>query len=365
MDLNGDDSTDEEDEGGEEEPQQPRVSAAAQFQPRHVPRPPPPASERPPLPQPPLPHPPAPEPPAPALPAAATRSEPAAEGSGVEVMLHTSLVARYADLPAHLAAANVGAGQSSDGPLSSLSVHWMADGRRRRLPRVATALESAELMRMAAESRLLPHLQAAQAAASGWTSGCTMSLIVVGKATPGLERTLDGVQLTLGLTARRVLNALELANLLAAHTTAIASQHAKAAKATLSAAAAPGRAELSRGEGGADASAAPDFLAGLTAHDVLHNRSVPRSLHASWRGALCQILPQSAANAVHEAHPSFRRLYDHLLEAQRAAAAGSGRPVESALAELRVAGGKRLGPARSRKLIKIIMATREQAFERL
>ena len=39
--------------------------------------------------------------------------------------------------------------------------------------------------------------------------------------------------------------------------------------------------------------------------------------------------------------------------------------VESALAELRVAGGKRLGPARSRKLIKIIMATREQAFERL
>ena len=79
-------------------------------------------------------------------------------------MLHTSLVARYADLPAHLAAANVGAGQSSDGPLSSLSVHWMADGRRRRLPRVATALESAELMRMAAESRLLPPLQAAQAA---------------------------------------------------------------------------------------------------------------------------------------------------------------------------------------------------------
>ena len=191
MDLNGDDTTDddEEEEGIEGRPQQDRVSAdgvVARSQPQDVPRPPPPASERPPSPQPP-------QPPAPAPPAPTTRSEPAAEGSAIEVILHTSLVARYDDLPAHLAAANVAAGQSSHGPLPSLSIHWMAEGRRRRLSRVAIALESAELMRMAAASRLLPHLQAAQAAASGWTTGGTLSLIVVGKATPGLERTLDGV----------------------------------------------------------------------------------------------------------------------------------------------------------------------------
>ena len=40
------------------------------------------------------------------------------------------------------------------------------------------------------------------------------------------------------------------------------------------------------------------FLAGLTSHDVLHNKGVPRSLQQSWPGALCQLLPETAAVAV-------------------------------------------------------------------
>ena len=97
------------------------------------------------------------------------------------------------------------------------------------------------------------------------------------------------------------------------------------------------------------------FLAGLTAHDVLHNRSVPRSLSQSWLGALKQLLPESAASAVHAAHPSFRQLYDHVRQADAAGAAGG-------LAELRV-GAKRLGPARSKRVRRLLTATQEQASE--
>ena len=58
------------------------------------------------------------------------------------------------------------------------------------------------------------------------------------------------------------------------------------------------------------------------------------------------------ATAVHQAYPSFRRLYAHLKRSE----AEGGRP-EGCLAELRVQGGKRLGPARAKRLARVLMAT--------
>ena len=106
----------------------------------------------------------------------------------------------------------------------------------------------------------------------------------------------------------------------------------------------PGRASLGGNEG-------ESFLAGLTAHDVLHNRGVPRGLRAAWVGALRQLLPEAAAAAVADQYPTFRRLYDHLR-----------RTGEIGLQDVRV-GSKRLGPARSRRIHRVLLAAREQAEE--
>lgn len=92
------------------------------------------------------------------------------------------------------------------------------------------------------------------------------------------------------------------------------------------------------------------FLAGLTAHDVLHNKGVPKSLRQSWVGALRQILPEAAAAAVAEEYPSFRVIYRRLQRVDGI----------SAVADLRV-GSKRLGPARSRRLHRVLMAARDEA----
>ena len=107
----------------------------------------------------------------------------------------------------------------------------------------------------------------------------------------------------------------------------------------------------------------------LTAHDVLHNKTVPKSLQASWLGALKQIVPESAALSVHAEYPSFRRLYAYMQRAERDHArrarggGGGGAAVDlGALENVRV-GAKRFGPARSRRLYRVIMATREQAAE--
>jgi hypothetical protein len=257
----------------------------------------------------------------------------------VRALLHPTLLAAHAELSTHLTAADVqfDAADSSAQPL--LSARWVAGSHR--LPRVLVVWESAEVARLASTGGLVPALAAAQAAVAGWHSDATLSLVVVGRAAAGVEQCLSVAQLELGLSSvRRALHSKELAELLACHTDALAkAQHSLRA---------PDDA----------ARDAPDFLAGLTAHDVLHNRGVPKALHASWLFALKQLLPESAAVAVHAAYPSFRRLYSHLIDAERA-----GR--EPALAELRVAGGKRLGPARSRKLVKVLMASRFQAFDTL
>ena len=156
-----------------------------------------------------------------------------------------------------------------------------------------------------------------------------------------------------GMCARRAPNARELADVLANHTAAIAK--AEQAQAEPAAAAAGSSSSAAAGP-----STAPDFLAGLTAHDVLRNKGVPKAPSAAWLGALKQILPEAGANAVHAEHPSFRRLYNHLVDAEKP---GSGLPMEGRLADIRCANGKRLGPARSKRLAKLIMAGREQAFE--
>jgi hypothetical protein len=217
-----------------------------------------------------------------------------------------------------------------------LSVHWARDARSSpaHLPRVTLVWESAEVLRRASDGSLLSDLRHAQVAATRWTSGCILSLVVYGKNGPGLERCLGALQVELALSVRRVLDEPALAELLAMYA-----------------------ASLEQVERGPSPTDSCDFLAGLTAHDVLHNKSVPKSLQQSWRGALRQLLPDTAASAVQEEYPSFRRLLEGMQEAE-----ADGRPAEGCIAEVRV-GTKRLGPARSSRLARIIMAKRNQAFD--
>ena len=365
MDLNGDSSSDEDEQADDQDdevvevlpPQptaHPEVHTEAVAAPPSAPAPPLPCRPPDEAPPPPTPHPAAPPPqlvPSP-------RRSPAPAASACTVVLTSSLLSHYADLRGHLTACECPFAESSNAPLPGLSVHWIGEFGR-RLPRVAIVIESCDVVRRATARQLLPDTAAAQALALSWAAHATLSVVVVGKTAAGLDRCLDELQLELGVSVRKVLNAKELTELLACHTLTLAKAPAPSdALGGASGDGASGVAATGGAVGGGRApTSAPDFLAGLTAHDILHNRSVPKSLHAAWLGALKQLLPESAAMAVHAAHPSFRSLYSHLCDAER-----SGRPLESGLAELRVAGGKRLGPARSRRLVKVLMATRSEAF---
>ena len=187
----------------------------------------------------------------------------------------------------------------------------------------------------------MPHCIASIVAArvawcSEWLTACTLSLIVVGKAAAGLERVLDALQLEAGISCRRAADERELCALLTRHGQALCASERAAAKS---------------GDG-----CEPAFLAGLTSSDILRNKSVPKSLPQAWLGVLKQILPEAHAGPVREAFPSFRRLYEHLAQSE-----ASGGKLEGSLADLRVQGGKRLGPARAKRLARVLMARREDA----
>ena len=117
------------------------------------------------------------------------------------------------------------------------------------------------------------------------------TLVAVGPPPPKLERVLTSVQLECGISVRRVLNVVELAELLAALGTAL------------------GRA--------ASRSDEPEvaFLSGLTSRDVLYNQKVPRGPSEAWLGALKQILPDRSAVVLHECFPTVRSIYKHYREA--------------------------------------------------
>ena len=232
------------------------------------------------------------------------------------------------------------------------------------LPRVVLVLDSAEVVSLAAAGALQSELARVQAAEALRVAGSALTLVVCGRSVAGLEQRVMSAQLELGVSSRRVLNDKELAELLASYTAVLAS-------ASGSGGGGGGRS----GIGGVTSreslggSAGEGFLAGLTAQDVLHNKGVPRSLKESWLGALKQLLPEAAASAVAAEYPSFRRLYAYMQRAERDHArrarggGGGGAAVDlGALENVRV-GAKRFGPARSRRLYRVIMATREQAAE--
>ena len=155
------------------------------------------------------------------------------------------------------------------------------------------------------------------------------TLVATGAPPPGIDRVLTELQLEYGVGLRRALHEAELADMLAAMGEAMVRRDA--------------------------APPAEAFLSGLSSSDVLLNKKVPRGPSEAWLGALKQILPERSAQAVFDAFPTPARLYQHY----RAAASP-----ESVIADLRV-GERRLGPARSRRLHRVLMATREQAGELL
>ena len=240
---------------------------------------------------------------------------------------------------------------ASAASLPDSSVHWLrnrsgppggassSSAVADRCHAVCLVWDASEALRLHAAGALGSRLVAAQAMCRAWHPECVPSLLFVGKNTPGLDRLVAELQLDAGVSARRAVTVRDLADLLHAHGRALARAEKKAAK-------------------DVDGQGQPDFLAGLTSADILHNKGVPKTLTMAWLGALKQLLPSSAADAVHAAFPSFRKLYTHL-RANEAA----GRPLEGHLADLRVAGGKRLGPARSRRLARLLLAGREEAFE--
>ena len=70
--------------------------------------------------------------------------------------------------------------------------------------------------------------------------------------------------------------------------------------------------------------------------------------------SVAYLLPTS--NSKYDQLPSFRRTYAHLARSE-----AEGGKLEGTLAELRVQGGKRLGPARAKRLARVLMATRHEA----
>jgi hypothetical protein len=344
------------------------------------------------VPSPPQPPPPAPQqlsppsPPAPAPAAAAhvVSSSPRSDlggGAPVRIVLHESLASKYPNLgellvegisasasaaaEAATGGTSASAGNASGGAtllpvdvlpataapsLPPLSAHWVRNSLAAcsattigaaavcdRLPRACLMWGSADVMRQASDGSLLPSIVAAQEAWRGaWLTRCTLSLVVVGKAVAGLERVLDALQLEAGISCRRATDERELCALLTRHGQALVASERAAAK------------------GGAGSE--PAFLAGLTSSDVLRNKGVPKTLPQAWLGALKQILPEAHACAVRDAFPSFRRLYAHLARSE-----AEGGKLEGTLAELRVQGGKRLGPARAKRLARVLMATRHEA----
>lgn len=373
-DLNGTSSEEESEEECMAEEQEtstieaetPEQPPQPQLPPQPQPQPPPPPI---PLPQQPLPQ----QPPqlpnaAPGLPQSTTKPKDALPSSSlVRVVLHETLVNRYPNMLESLIECS-GPSQPEDGSsgggsgmlpvdvlpatcapaLPPFTVHWTRNSPAAcaaispaaapvsdRLPRACAVWESAEVVRCATSGTLRATISAAQEAwRSAWLPGCTLGLIVVGKTVAGLERCIDAVQLEAGVACRRATSERELCELLTLHGQMLCASEKK---------------------DGASASV-PTFLAGLTSSDILHNKGVPKSLPQAWLGALKQILPEAHATAVHQAYPSFRRLYAHLKRSE----AEGGRP-EGCLAELRVQGGKRLGPARAKRLARVLMATREQA----
>ena len=197
-------------------------------------------------------------------------------------------------------------------------VRWTLDDAE--LPHAALVMTGAELVARANAGDLLGTSVAGLPPAT---------LVAVGPPPPRLEPVLDAVQLECGISVRRVLNAVELADLLVALGSALS------------------RAAYS------SACGEVAFLSGLTSRDVLFNQKVPRGLSEAWLGALKQLLPERAASAVHTAFPTSQAIYQHYREAA---------DPQGAIADLRV-GNQRFGPCKSRRLHRILMATREQSEE--
>lgn len=279
-------------------------------------------------------------------------------------IVHPSLLARYGELselpqpPATISGAHrlelpltVGWVSFADGASGAPSAASAAIGAvssgpavGERAPRIAIVWEVAQLVRLGASGggALMGEVHRAQMAARAWAGGGSLHLVAAGRSAPGLDGVIDALQLEAGVSVRRVLNGRELVTLLDSYANALT-------------------------DGARHPACTEGFLAGLTAHDVLRNKGVPRSLAQSWLGALRQVVPESAATAIYAEYPSFRRLYERLRQAD--ANEGTGASASTAgshvacLADLRVAGGKRLGPARARRLQRVLMAAREQAFE--
>ena len=247
------------------------------------------------------------------------------------------------------------------------------------LPRVSLVWQSAAVMRFATAGTLHPELAKARAAAQAWfhsfsrgsasqpgpnvtlempagaPSACMVSLIVVGQTIAGLEHCLQAAQLELAISVRRAHHVHEVADILCA------------SSAALTAGAAHGAGRRVGGRASLGGTAGEAFLAGLTSSDVLHNRGVPKGLRQSWLGALKQVLPEAAATAVALQYPSFRQLHIYLRRADRSrihtcqsSNASAHASFIGDLADVRV-GSKRLGPARSLRLYRILMATHSEA----
>ena len=249
------------------------------------------------------------------------------KGATVCTMLTHSLNMGWSTLATHLTSLECKHEVCNEVPDGIQSAaYWVSDDchtglTANRLPRLIAVWTSADVTRMAREGSLMREWARAQSVASEWVPGCTLTIVVAGCATAGLQHVLGAAQLELGLSARRVLNEKELAVLLASYATAL--RNAERAPTVC--------------EG---------FLGGLTSADMLDNTAVPRTAAQSWVGALKQLLPESAAVAVHAAYPSFRLLYADL--------AANPAVAEARLQDLKV-GAKRLGPARSRRLRRVFM----------
>lgn len=248
----------------------------------------------------------------------------ARESLVLSLVLSQDLVEAYAGLPEQLKAQGTAHELDASAPVP-LSAHWRktAGTNDVHVTPQLVVVWSAEMLMDRLQSRTLEKA-ALEAQAGGATA------LVVVNSEPGLEDAVGWLALEVGISVHAI-KQQELATVLSSFGAALVKANCE---------------QL------APSASKADFLQGLRAKDVLFNKAASASLKAAWLGALRQVLPEGAAKVVSENYKTYRSLYLHLR-------AGTEGEAERAIADLTV-GKQRLGPAKARKLRRVMMATAEQ-----
>ena len=164
--------------------------------------------------------------------------------------------------------------------------------------------------------------------------GATLTLVILGSNARNLQTCIVRLQVQLKLNTRLVNMVQSLHEVVASYAVAILCPEKDSF------------AEITN-------PVAQEILRGMTVKDVLHNSTPAHKCASAYLMALTQIVSRKRAQAVQEAYPTFRRLYD---ECQTQSG-------QQALANVRVPGiNQRLGPSAAARICFVMREDRENAL---